>query len=538
MNALTGWNTAVQPARIVDVNAAPLGDPAPPTSFPTTVRADVPSLFWALESLLIDTQDTWYWYYFQVAGAAGTGATADLTYPVPDPAPGFGATLRLEEVSRASLAHRTTIARNGQALLDQNWSGRKRIVFTAALPAGRLISGDNTVRVGALIDPTVTADEVLANYWEVDYRRLFAAWQGQLDFTAETAGTRDYLSQAWTTSSVSIWDVSTSTQPKRLTGAIATLNGSQYDIRFRATVAAGNRFWQQENLAAPASLRLRPATGLRNPAGGADAVIVTHASLRPAAETLAAWHRAHGRRVVIADIQDVYDEFNEGIVHPKAVPAMLAWAQTNWQSPAPAYLTLLGDGHFNFKDYNPSKYPIVPEMIPPYMAWVDPWQGQVPTDSLYGDITGDGLPDLAVGRLAVNNLAEATVVVNKIVSYDETARLQPWQQRAVFVADRYDPSAGDFQAMSDDIIANYLPADLTPVRVYHSSPANVAATKAGIVSRDQRRRPNGAMDRSRSDFGVVKRFGLDDGRCAVARQFRPTSGGHDFQLPGRQFHPS
>ena len=81
-------------------------------------------------------------------------------------------------------------------------------------------------------------------------------------------------------------------------------------------------------LRTPASIRIRPGHRASQPGGrGADAVIVTPAEFRPAAERLAAWHEAHGRRTVVADLQDVYDEFNEGIrIAPEAIPNMLRWA--------------------------------------------------------------------------------------------------------------------------------------------------------------------------------------------------------------------
>ena len=46
---------------------------------------------------------------------------------------------------------------------------------------------------------------------------------------------------------------------------------------------------------------------------------------RSAAEDLAAWHRAHGRRTLVVNLQDVYDEFNDGILNPKAIQDMLIW---------------------------------------------------------------------------------------------------------------------------------------------------------------------------------------------------------------------
>ncbi len=172
----------------------------------------------------------------------------------------------------------------------------------------------------------------------------------------------------------------------------------------------------------------------------------------------------------------------------RAVPAMLAWAQTHWEGAPPAYLTLLGDGHWNFKGYNPTKYPPGPNPIPPYLAFVDPWQGEAPADALYGDIDGDGRSDLAVGRIPVNTLGEANIVVGKIIAYDDSLRLARWQRRSIFVADNTDPNgpeyAGDFQALSDEIIRDYLPRDQYVERIYLNTPTapNADAARQAIAN--------------------------------------------------------
>ena len=238
----------------------------------------------------------------------------------------------------------------------------------------------------------------------------------------------------------------------------------------------------------PASIHRWSDAGLRNPARGTDAVIVTPAEFRPAAEALAAWHEAHGRRALVVDLQDVYDEFNAGTqIAPEAIPAMLRWAAGNWSGPAPAYLTLVGDGHFNMKGFAPETYGTAPDHIPPYLAFVDPWLGEVPADVRYGDLDGDSLPEVSVGRLAANSLAEARTMVDKIVRYDETIRAADWQRRALFIADNID-SAGDFPKLSEEIITDYLPPDLAVTRAYlpgqlPTNPATVeqiAATRKTI----------------------------------------------------------
>jgi hypothetical protein len=475
--------------RVPDVDATPTYALTPPADFPETVHAEQSLLWWTLHTLTLDTQDTWFWARLR---PSGTGAVVTQTFPytVPFPAPGQPAVLRLEEIARSwdnAIApdHRTTVALGSRGLVDQTWDGKVRTVFTATVPANLLVSGVNTVTVAALNPPGIYADDVYVNYWGLDYRRQFRAWDGRLAFPAETAGAAEYLVGGWNSAAVVIWDVTDPAQPHRLTGAAAEADGATVRLRFRAEGAAGARYWLQEEgrILRPASIRLRPPTGLRAPLAGADVVIVTPTEFIPAAERLADWHRGHGRRALIADVQDVYDEFNDGIYHPKAAPAMLTWAAGHWPGPAPAYLTLLGDGHWNFKGFNPAVYPPQPNPIPPYLAWADPWQGEVPADARYGDLDGDDVPDVAVGRLAVNTLAEAQTVVDKIIGYDETRRRQPWQQRALFVAD--DPDAeGNYPALSDDIIATGLPADLRAgvQRIYLGQTVPDAATGRAAIA--------------------------------------------------------
>jgi len=554
--------------RMAVQDATPLGNLTPPTDFATTIRAEESNVWWTLHTLSLDTKDTWFWSRLMPRSSSVASATVDpgwaallapqtepldgggagptavsaqavtvtLPFTVPFPAAGT-ATLRLEEISRASVwnvnpDHRTLAVLNGTPVLDETWEGHpKRRVFSAAVPPNILAHGANSLDVVAALLPGTSSDDVYVNYLELDYRRLFCAFEGRLDFVAENGGAQEYQAGGWSSRNVWIWDVSDPLMPIRLEvspgqdGAHKVFlplssrgDGAQgvscgvgvHMVHFRASTQAGSRFWLQAapTIQGPASIRLRPATGLRAPAGGADAVLVTTPVLRPAAERLAQWHEAHGRRALLVDIQDVYDEFNDGIYHPKAVQAMMKWAVANWAAPTPAYLTLVGDGHWNFKGFNTTDYPMQPNHIPPYLAWVDLWQGEVPADAWFGDIDDDRVPEIAVGRLAVNTLAEAHTVVEKIISYDESLRVADWQRRALFVADNPD-SAGDFRAVSDQIVAGYTPADLQVVRAYLPGDANtpatpdeIAATRATIADTIQ----SGALMVQYTGHGAVNRW--------------------------------
>jgi len=493
--------------RITDLDATPQGDLTPPQDVAATVHAEVDTIWIPLytTSLVSITQDTWFWR--RLLPKTNNPITVTASYTVPDPAPGSGAVFRLMEFARygssatqsrsmpdsapglasdvdlgerlvdpaayagitVEPSHHTIVTLNQAVILDQTWAGKWVRELTSTVPAGGLVSGLNNLQVGAWVTPGNVIDFVYVNYWELDYRRLFRAWQGQFDFRAEATGPHEYVVNNWTSKHMAVLDVTDPARPRRLTGVLPAIEGAGItQLRFRTNDGPEARYWLQEEatFAPPASIRAWSDAGLRNSAGGADTVIVTPAEFHPAAERLAAWHEAHGRRVVVANLQDVYDEFNAGIrIAPEAIPGMLRWAAAHWPGPAPVYLTLLGDGHYNMKGFAPETYGTAPDRIPPYLAFADPWLGEVPVDVRYGDLDDDGLPDVSVGRLAANSLADADTIVNKIVNYDETLRTADWQRRALFVADNDDP-AGNFPALSDEIVTGYLPSDLVVTRAY------------------------------------------------------------------------
>lgn len=466
--------------RIAEVDATPAGQLTPPTDYPAVVRAELNYLWYAQNYRLNPpTKDSWFWD--DLRPFASEGVTKTFPYTVPYPVAGTTASVWVDQNARSASAHYSEIGVNGLKLVDAKWAAYSRSYISATVPSGLLTHGVNNLTVRALLEPGVRADWLYFNYWELHYRRLFRAYEGRLDFTIDTPGPHEYAVDGWEAGAVSVWDITDPANPRRLTGLQVTMAGAGHALRFLVSDQAGSRYWLQHNGTgkSPASIRLRSPSSLRNPGAGADVVIVTADYLRPAAERLAAWHLSRGYHPVAVDFLDVVDEFNDGIYHPRSVPTMLRWAQDHWPDPKPKYLVLFGDGHWNFKGYNLAAYPYRPNPIPPYLAWTDPDQGEVPADSWYADLDGDRRPDLAVGRIAVNDLQEANAAVAKIESYDETAGAADWQRQTVFVADNAD-DAGAFPSLSDEIIKGYLPSAFAAKRIY----LGITAPDAGAAHTD------------------------------------------------------
>jgi len=454
--------------RIPEIDAMPHFDLTPPSDFATVVHAEKNNYWYTQHTKNPPTKESWYWDQLRPY-ASRPGVTHTFTATVPYPIADQPFTLTVEENARSNVAHRSAISLNDQLLVDEEWSGKRRAVFTTTVPAGLAVSGVNTVTIGALLEPNVSSDWVYVNYWDLVYRREFTAWQGQIDFRSEENGPHEYLINGWDAPQVIILDISDPLNPGSLIHPSTNFTDT-WALRFRVDDTVGDHFWLQAESAiqGPASIALRPPlTELRQPASGSDVVIITGPELQGAAQRLAAWHQQRGYSSRVIFFQDLVDEFHDGIYNPQAVTDFLKWTQTNWPDPKPRYVVLFGDGNWNFKGYNPAKYPIEPNIVPPYLAWEDPWQGEVPDDNRYVDLNDDGNPELALGRIPVDNPDEANAVVDKLITYDEDERTAYWQRQAVFVAD-YDPAIGDFAGISDQIIADYMPSDLLFQRIYRN----------------------------------------------------------------------
>ena len=209
------------------------------------------------------------------------------------------------------------------------------------------------------------------------------------------------------------------------------------------------------------------------PAAGTDMIIITPAIFRDALAPLVALRQGQGHVVKVVAVQDIYDAWTYGRTSPDAIRNFLRHAAATW-NPPPSYVLLVGDGTrdpHNYTGRNNDNF------IPPYLAAVDPWLGETACDNCYAQLDGDDplsdlLPDLAIGRLPVNGVADLNAVIGKIIGYETGPNLPDWLARAVFIADNAyeadgsaDP-AGDLWALADDAAARQ-PAGVDVQRMYY-----------------------------------------------------------------------
>ncbi len=380
---------------------------------------------------------------------------------------------------------------NSHMLGTFTWDGRVGHTPQATGPATWLDATPNTLTVEAALAqlPAVTGYSVYVDWLELDYPSLAKAQQDRLHIKGLNLAPTDTSvrvdTTGFTTDQVMVYDIRDPRQPVVLATPQAINTGAGYDVHFWDAWPAGSPapsyfLTSQAALLAPTAVEVADAPAWNTAANNYDYIAIVHRSLWDAVQPLLNFRTAQGLRVAKVDVQHIYDLYSGGRMDPEAIRAFLTYAYFNWNpgGPRPHYVVLVGDGHYDFK--NVLGTPML-NLIPPYLLHVDPWIGETAADNRYVSVNGpnDYIPDMALGRIPAQSPAELTTAVDKILRYEDATRPDyapdgDWQKMVSFVADQADDPAGDFQAFSEDVRLNWLPASYDSRHVYWETDYQVA----------------------------------------------------------------
>jgi hypothetical protein len=481
--------TAGWPAlRMGGVLGIPSGAP-PVDSYRATVRHEVDAKFTHLHTTELGEIDTWY--MLKSAGAES------ITYPVTLTALASGqysASVALEQFSDCRFTgspelHRVQLRLNSVPIDTHTWQSSGGSdncaihLLSGPIDQSALTEGPGN-SLTWVISTTHPYGEWL-NWWEVIYQRRFEAIDDQLQFGLDSAGDWVYTVTGFSTGTLALWDISTPLEPVRILSPTVTGDGP-YSATFERQSASPGRAVAAAEDSISGPLRIsRYVPPELIPPNGADWIAITHQDFISEVARLADYRATQGIRTWVVELEDVFNQYGAGIYQPAAIRDYLAHA-FSWSPPPPSYVVLVGDGNWNYKSV-PDCYPYCdpdPVSFPPYMGIVDPYQGQVPTDNFYATVVfTDGIPDIALGRLPVRTITETGNMVDRIIQH-ESQLVDPvgWQFDLTFLADEYDPSAGDFHEQSE-IVVNELPPYLIPNRIYHMQEpyTSTGATRDALV---------------------------------------------------------
>lgn len=237
------------------------------------------------------------------------------------------------------------------------------------------------------------------------------------------------------------------------------------------------------------SVTLDQPSQLKAKTNRADYLMIVPSRLREAVAPLAAFHQKRGLAVSVIDIEDVYDEFHHGILHPRALRDLIAYAYHQWQKPAPRFVLLVGDASWDSKnssveDANYSDWTYRPgetsrfgkngstaytdghlgsvrNLIP---TWnYNTFEGHAASDTWFAEVDGeDFYPDVAIGRFPVTEPSEVAAIVKKTIRYMERPEVGPWRRSMLWITN----DESHFQASSDTLAATLTTAGFAAHKIY------------------------------------------------------------------------
>ncbi|MCI0344972.1 MAG: C25 family cysteine peptidase, partial [Chloroflexi bacterium] len=426
--------------------------PLPGGNF-TARRAFEENLFAATVVALDPDEDFWFWRGLSAGDPVHGSALFVVDLPGFDSA-GSGASLAVSLYGASALGiegeHVVEVRLAGVSLGTTSWSGIGWHEAAFEVPRGLLAQQDNQLELVALPTPGVPYSFAYVNRFEVSYPRHFEAEGSRLLLASDG---QVVTVDGFTDPDLVVLEVTDPGQPRGVTN-LAVDEGVTYRASF--VPDGGEReYWtgSAAGISAPAWIAPDVPSDLHSTEHAVDLLVISTPELLAALAPLIEHRRSQGWRVLEVDLEDVYDEFNDGFASPHALRALLRHAAGEWTVP-PRWVLLAGAGTYDYRDH----LQLGGNFVPPLLTRTA--NGLFSADGLYADLLGeDGIPDVAIGRIPAKSAAEAAVYAAKVVAYETQAEVS-WLASTLLVADDRD-GAADFGA-DTLVLAEALPPGSAP----------------------------------------------------------------------------
>lgn len=472
------------------------------TAYRSTTRLEENSIYVSAVPMQ-EGFDHWYGPAIQAAGADITGQRKFIFSLDQLATSSQQALLTGRIAGNVTGTHHLLVSVNGQPVDESSWQGRTLHTIDAAFPQSFLHDGDNVLQLTLLND---TADQpfdmVYVDWLQLQADRRPVAKDGQLVWDAPS-GYGNVTLGGFENPAILLFDISNPSQVQRLQSftvsphypefSVASLQcllpsatpqfmpldspalPGHYLMNVTINAAKPHRLLavEESHIQTPQIITLDVPSHLQTPDEGADYILITHRNFWQQAKRLADYRSAQGLRVALVDVQDIYDEFNGGLMSAEAIHAFLSYAYNHWPKPAPRFVLLMGDGTYDMRHYLPDT---ADTFVPPYLVLADTMMGETAADNRYVLMDADILPDMSIGRMPVNTPEEAATMVTKTIDYETASAPGDWDRNILFVTDDPEGGAGDFYALSDELADGYadtattsvklLPPDYRPIKVY------------------------------------------------------------------------
>lgn len=390
-----------------------------------------------------------------------SGSRRDLVQNVTPPGFTGGTVQWSSRIAIASNPRATVAFESGSQVLAQQPAPTVTSRSAEAPSASPAITNfQQTVGAGASLSLTmrlleqINEPEAAADWVRAFYDQRLVATAGMLRFATPSAsvGTMDFRVTGFT-AAPQAWDV---TRPDAITALGVVGDGDGWRVRVSRIAGQPPReivvFSETGVTAAPTQGVSRvPNQDIHGTAGHPDLVIVAPAEFLEPAGELAERRRAEGLSVLLATTTQVYNEFSGGVPDMRAVRDLVKFFYDGAPDEAslPRYLLLFGDGHYDFRGLATGEGDLRNWVFPyeteeslltdaaftsdDYFGLLDDEEGEW-IYTTFGAISTERM-DIGVGRLPVQTVSEAAMVVDKIRRYETSEEFGSWRSLYTALAD-------------------------------------------------------------------------------------------------------
>ena len=394
--------------------------------------------FFTISELPPLPDDSWFWS--QLTAPASKPFNFDLVGLADTARP---ATIRVNLHGRSNTGHDCDIWLNDKIRLGEvRWTGETEYLLqNRELPQSFLEDGRNVLRIMNPGSPQELIDIILLNWIQVHYWRNFEAESDVLPFAItpspdETGAVNpnfEVILKQFSSPDVEIYGID-GTRYVGLSALVDEDAPGTYRIIFRSTQIRPKDVTDPaiQYIALTRDRFRKPKISVDTPSdlhsnhNGADYIIITHTKFIQDVQPLADFRSRQGMRTKVVDVQNIYDEFNHGILNANAIREFLKYAYFNWQPPAPTYVLLVGDTHIDMKRGS-NFVPTIRVQIPGY--------GSSASDHQFVTFRGeDSFPDMLIGRMPANTRVDARIFVERTIAHEASSPVGPWHKRLLMLA--------------------------------------------------------------------------------------------------------
>ena len=372
--------------------------------------------------------------------------------------------------------HHVVIAVNDEQQADETFDGVVNREITGTLAS--IKQGLNTVSVTVPADTPYFADLIHIEKWQITYPKHFHTDGSGLAFRA--AGTKYEVTGLDSDELVVYRRADNGVLTQLNTLDIDCVNPNDCSVNFAGDGQLADYFVKTvATLLTPGAFE--PVPEYDNiQKGKAELLIISSPDFIDAlygSEAILNPNQSYAS-VKIVDVETIYAQFGDHLVDAHAIHDYIQYAYNNLDT---RHVLIVGGD-----SYDPNGHLGLGAIsfVPTLYAATDNLIKWAPVDALYGDINGDFIPDVAVGRMPVRTLAELQTILEKTQSYFD----RDYDKTAVFASDAFDVNQNyDFKADAQALIADHF-SDWQVTRAHMddlgSSSANaqlIASINAGVA---------------------------------------------------------